>query len=329
MTRHDDKGERIAILVPCYNEAPTVEKVVRDFRREIPEATVYVFDNNSTDQTAELARSAGAVVIREKKQGKGHVVAAMLDKVAADYYVMVDGDDTYPADRVRDMLAPLLRQEADVVVGTREAENQDTAYPRFHVFGNWLVRTLINVIFNARLKDIMSGYRAFTAEVARKLPVIAYGFDIETEMTLQCLYRRWVIRELPISYRERPVGSVSKLNTFQDGLRVLFRILSVFRSYKPLTFFGGMGILFFLLSVILGGLVWWGPWGQTSGFRISFIVLGATSLAMSLVAVSIGVIVQLINFRFLELDSVLRRQGGTRRVVDPARQDVEQGHGEN
>lgn len=318
MTRRGDGGDSIAILVPCYNEAPTVEKVVRDFRREIPEATVYVFDNNSSDGTAELAKAAGAVVVKEKKQGKGHVVAAMLDKVSADFYIMVDGDDTYPAERVRDLLAPLLRQEADVVVGIREAVDQDAAYPRFHVFGNWLVRTLINVIFGAGLKDIMSGYRAFTREVARKLPVIAYGFDIETEMTLQSLYRRWVIREVPIAYRERPVGSISKLNTFQDGLRVLFRILSVFRSYKPLTFFGGMGIVFFLLSAILGGLVWWGPWEQTSGYRISFIVLGATLLAMSLVAVSIGVIVQLINFRFLELDSVMHRQEGGSQVVDRA-----------
>lgn len=299
---------RIAILVPCYNESATVQKVVRDFRAAIPEATVYVFDNNSTDGTADLAHAAGAIVVHEKKQGKGHVVAAMFEKVEADYYVMVDGDDTYPADRVRDLLAPVLADRADMVVGAREAENQAAAYRRFHVFGNWLVRTLINVIFNARLKDIMSGYRAFTRDVALNLPVLAYGFDIETEMTLQCLYRRWVIHELPVVYRERPPGSLSKLSTFRDGFKVLFRILNVFRSYKPLTFFGGIGIALFIVSAVLGSLGFADSGADHPGRRTALIVLGATSLAMSLVSASIGVIVQLINFRFLEADSIRRRR---------------------
>ncbi|MFH1420215.1 MAG: glycosyltransferase [Planctomycetota bacterium] len=298
---------RVAVLAPCYNEALTIAKVVGDFRRELPEAAVYVFDNNSTDGTAGIAAEAGAVVIREKKQGKGHVVAAMLEKVDADFYVMVDGDDTYPADRVHDLLAPLVGEEADVVVGRRDAEGQAAAYPRFHVFGNWLVCTLINVIFGSKLADIMSGYRAFTRDVARNLPVIAYGFDIETEMTLQCLYRKWVVREIPVAYRERPEGSESKLNTFQDGLRVLFRILSVFRSYKPLTFFGGLGILFFVAAVLLGVVAKF-SFAPESGYRLAFIVLSGASVAMSLMACSIGVIVQLINFRFLESDSVLRRR---------------------
>ncbi|MBN2562456.1 MAG: glycosyltransferase [Phycisphaerae bacterium] len=312
MPQPGEQTPRIAILVPCYNEAATIAKVVEDFRREIPEATIYVFDNNSTDGTGEIARQAGAVVVREKKQGKGHVIAAMLEKVHADYYVMVDGDDTYPADRVRDLLAALLAEDADVVVGKREAVDQAGAYPRFHVFGNWLVRTLINVIFRARLRDIMSGYRAFTREVAMNLPVIAYGFDVETEMTLQYLYHRWVIREVPVAYRERPEGSESKLNTFQDGLRVIFRILNVFRSYKPLTFFGGIGIILFLVSLGLA-VVAGSACGPGSGYRLASIVLAGTSLAMSLIACSIGVIVQLVNFRFLELDSVLRRQRAHRR----------------
>jgi len=308
MSQDRETTPRIALLVPCYNEAATIRRVVEDFRREIPEAVIHVFDNNSTDGTGDIAREAGAVVVHEKKQGKGHVVAAMLEKVDADYYVMVDGDDTYPADRVRDLLAPLMADEADVVVGKREAVDQAAAYPRFHLFGNWLVRTLINVIFGARLQDIMSGYRAFTREVAMNLPVLAYGFDIETEMTLQYLYRRWVIREIPVAYRDRPEGSESKLNTFQDGLRVIFRILNVFRSYKPLTFFGGIGILMFLASLALAAIAKFGPWMPPSGFHTACIVLAGTSLAMSLIACSIGVIVQLINFRFLELDSVLRRR---------------------
>ncbi len=307
-----DPTPRVAVLLPCYNEAATVAKVVADFRRELPDAAIYVFDNNSTDGTADLARAAGATVIREKKQGKGHVIAAMLEKVEADYYVMADGDDTYPADRVHDLLAPLLADEADVVVGCRQAVDRHAAYPRFHVFGNRLVCTLINVIFNARLRDIMSGYRAFTREVAQNLPIIAYGFDIETEMTLQYLYRKWIVREVPVAYRERPPGSESKLNTLQDGLRVLFRILSVFRSYKPLTFFGGIGILLFLACMVFALTAKYGPWPPGSGYRLAAVVLSGTCLAMSLVSCGIGVTVQLINFRFLELDSVLRRQRGRR-----------------
>jgi glycosyltransferase involved in cell wall biosynthesis len=298
---------RIAVLVPCYNEARTVAKVVADFRRELPHATVYVFDNNSSDGTAVIALAAGALVIHEKKQGKGHVVAAMFDKIDADYYVMVDGDDTYPANRVHDLLAPALSGKADMVVGTREAEDQGAAYRPFHVFGNWLVRSMINVIFRAHLQDIMSGYRAFTRDVAMRLPILAYGFDIETEMTVQCLYRKWVIKEVPVPYGARPEGSESKLNTVHDGLRVIFRILNVFRSYKPLTFFGGFGILFFLAACVFGLVARYGDWAPASGYRMFAIVLAAVLLAMSLIAASIGVIVQLINFRFLELDSVLRR----------------------
>ncbi len=308
MTDSPATQPRIAVLIPCYNEAATVGKVVEDFRRELPEAEVFVFDNNSDDGTGRIAREAGATVFREKKQGKGHVVAAMFEKVRADYFVMADGDDTYPADRVRELLAPVLAEEADMVVGRREAVDKAAAYPPFHVFGNWLVRKLINVIFGCRLRDIMSGYRAFTRDVALNLPILAYGFDIETEMTIQCLYRRWVIREVPVPYRERPIGSESKLSTVRDGTRVIFRILSLFRSYKPLTFFGGMGIVLFLVGCGLGATVRFCDWAPGSGYRLSLIMGAATAMAMSLIAVSIGVTVQLINFRFLELDSVLRRR---------------------
>ncbi|MFO0973567.1 MAG: glycosyltransferase [Phycisphaerae bacterium] len=301
------KAPRIAVLVPCYNEAITVGAVVRDFRRALPEAAIYVFDNNSSDDTAALARQAGAVVIREKKQGKGHVVAAMLEKVEADCYVMVDGDDTYPAEAVRELLAPVLQERADMAVGRRMAVDQRRAYRRFHVFGNRLVVWLINTIFGAKLTDIMSGYRAFTRAVALHLPVLAYGFDIETEMTLQCLYRRWVIVEVPVAYRERPAGSASKLNTVSDGLRVLFRILNVFRSYKPLTFFGLIGLA--LLAAAGGfGLAALAGAGRSGAYRTSMIVLAAAAAAMSLVSAAIGVIVQHVNFRFLELDSLLRRR---------------------
>jgi glycosyltransferase involved in cell wall biosynthesis len=312
MTQTNAEKPRIAILVPCYNEGRTVGKVVGEFRREIPDAAIYVFDNNSTDDTAAAAAQAGAVVLREKKQGKGHVVAAMFEKIDADYYVLVDGDDTYPAHRVRDLLAPVMADEADMVVGKREALDAAAAYRRFHVFGNWLVCTMINLIFRSRLQDIMSGYRAFSRHAALNLPIIAYGFDIETEMTVQCLYRRWVIKEVPVEYRERPAGSLSKLNTFHDGLRVVFRILSLFRSYKPLTFFGGLGIVLFVLAWVCGLTVILAEWHPASAYRLVMIVGSFALLAMSLIAVSIGVIVQLVNFRFWELDSLLRRRGSLR-----------------
>ena len=307
MTDSAPNSDRIAVLVPCYNEAATIAKVVSDFRRILPEASIYVFDNNSTDQTARIAREAGAFVIPEKKQGKGYVVAAMLEKIDADFFIMVDGDDTYPAERARDLLKPVIEGRADMTVGQRIAINEAAAYRRFHVAGNWLVRTMVNLIFGAQLKDIMSGYRAFTREVAHNLPIMAYGFDIETEMTVQCLYRKWVIKEIPVDYRERPEGSVSKLSTFRDGFRVIFRIFNLFRSYKPLTFFGGIAIVLFVASIVCGLSVMMGHWEADSNWRMSLIVGSFVLLAMSLIAAAIGVIVQLVNFRFLELDSVLRR----------------------
>jgi glycosyltransferase involved in cell wall biosynthesis len=306
---------RVAILIPCFNEAQTVAKVVQDFCAALPDAAIHVFDNNSTDGTADVAQRAGAIVTREKKQGKGHVVGAMLEKVDADYYVLVDGDDTYPAEAVKSLVAPLERGEADMVVGRREASDPG-AYRRFHVAGNWLVSKMINLIFGAKLGDIMSGYRAFTREVALNLPVMAYGFEIETEMSIQCLYRKWVIREVLVAYRVRPVGSASKLNTFHDGLRVIFRILSLFRSYKPLTFFGGLGILLLILSGACGIAVSACEWNPQSSYRLALIVGAFVLLAMSMIAMSIGVIVQFINFRFLELDSVLRRGRGTSQRKD-------------
>jgi len=315
---------QIAVLLPCYNEAATIEKVVHDFQQALPEATVYVFDNNSDDGTGAIAEKAGAVVFTEKRQGKGFVVESMFEQIEADCYLMADGDDTYPAKRAREMIAPVLDGNADMVVGRRIARNQDAAYRRFHVFGNWLVCKLINVIFGANLGDIMSGYRAFSREVALNLPIMAYGFDIETEMTVQALYRKWVIEEVDIVYGERPEGSESKLSTFRDGFRVLFRILSLFRSYKPLTFFGGMGIVFFVMAVVSGLIAYLTEWPPGTAWRTALIVMAATLVAMSLIAASIGLIVQLVNFRFLELDSVLRRHRRRMEKTQPPRADKEQ-----
>ncbi len=243
----------IAVLVPCYNEALTVGKVVDDFHRELPEATVYVYDNNSSDGTADIAREHGAVVVHEPRQGKGNVVRQMLRDIDADYYVMVDGDDTYPAEAARSLLEPLMRGEADTVVGDRlsnqsyEEENSRA----FHGFGNDLVRWLIKLLYGFRYADVMTGYRSFTYAFAKTLPVLSPGFEIETELSIHAVDKGWRIAQVPIVYRDRPEGSYSKLSTFSDGAKVLRMIGSLFKDYKPLGFF----LLLALVSVIIGILL--------------------------------------------------------------------------
>ncbi len=240
----------IAVLIPCYNEAITIGKVVDDFRRELPGATVYVYDNNSSDGTADIALEHGAVVRHEPRQGKGNVVRQMLRDIDADYYLMVDGDDTYPAEAARSLLEPLVAGEADTVVGDRlsnqsyEEENSRA----FHGFGNDLVRWLIKVLYKFRYDDVMTGYRSFTYAFAKTLPVLSPGFEIETELSIHAVDKGWRIAQVPIVYRDRPEGSFSKLSTFSDGAKVLRMIGSLFKDYKPLGFF----LLLALVSVIVG-----------------------------------------------------------------------------
>jgi len=244
----------IAVLIPCYNEELTIGKVIDDFKSELPSADVYVFDNNSTDNTIAIASEHGAVVKQEVRQGKGNVVRAMFKQVNADIYIMVDGDDTYPVDSIDKLIQPIIDGEADMVVGDRhsagfyQAENKRN----LHEFGNNLVKTLINVLFRSNLKDIMSGLRVFNKEFVKLIPINSDGFEIETEMTLHALDKRYRVIEVPISYRDRPKGSYSKLNTISDGARVIKTIFWVFKDYKPLYFFGVMSLLFFLFSVVIG-----------------------------------------------------------------------------
>jgi glycosyltransferase involved in cell wall biosynthesis len=299
---------RIAVLLPCYNEALTVAKVVRDFRAALPEATVYVFDNNSTDDTARIAREAGAEVRFEKRKGKGFVIASMLATVEADYYLMADGDDTYPADRARDMLAPVMAGRADMVVGQRLATFEDASFRPMHLWGNRLVRDLINVIFGAKLVDILSGYRAFTRDVALHLPVVASGFDVETEMTLQLLFRRMVIHEIPIAYGVRPEGSVSKLRTYSDGFRVIMKILGIFKAYKPMTFFGGLGLVSLALGLVTGGIVLAEYLRAGAITSVPLAVLSASMVLLSFLLASVGVTLHTLNFRILEMTHVLSKQ---------------------
>lgn len=243
---------RIAVLLPCYNERLTIDRVVRDFRAALPEAEIWVFDNNSTDGSYELARAAGAHVRRVTQQGKGHVVRRMFQDVDADCYLMADSDDTYPADAARALIGPVLAGEADMVIGDRlsstyAAENKR----RFHGFGNWLVCGLIGWLFKQRVSDVMTGYRAFGWRFAKHCPVLSSGFEIETEMTIFALDKRMAIAEVPIAYRDRPEGSFSKLNTISDGYRVIATIFALLRNYRPMFFFGWVGTSLILATIVL------------------------------------------------------------------------------
>ena len=244
----------VAVLIPCYNEAVTIGKVVDDFRRVLPEATVYVYDNNSSDGTGEIAREHGAVVRCERRQGKGNVVRQMLRDIDADYDLRVDGADTYPAEAAPELLAPLVADEADMVVGDRLSngtygEENDRA---FHGFGNDLVRVLIKWIYGFEFSDVMTGYRAYNAVFAKTMPVLSPGFEIETELSIHAVDKRWRIAEVPIDYRDRPEGSESKLDTFSDGCKVLLMILSLFKDYRPLALFSWVSLLFCVLGLVAG-----------------------------------------------------------------------------
>lgn len=242
--------DKIAVLVPCYNEAKTVEKVVADFRRVLPDCTVYVYDNNSTDATAELAAAAGAVVRHEYRQGKGHVIRRMFREIDAECYVMVDGDDTYPAECASALVAPILEKQADMVVGDRLSSTYFTENKRpFHNFGNTLVRSSINTIFHSDIKDVMTGYRAFNYQFVKSFPILSKGFEIETEMTIHAIDKNMYVENVVIDYRDRVEGSVSKLNTFSDGFRVLRTVGRLFRSYKPFGYFCLVAAILLLLAV--------------------------------------------------------------------------------
>lgn len=278
---------RIAILIPCFNEATTIAKVVADFRAAAPDAVIYAYDNNSTDDSARLAREAGAVVIREYRQGKGFVVRSMFRDVDADCYVMVDGDDTYPADEALELCKLVESGEADMVIGDRLSSTYFAENTRqFHGFGNRLVRFLVNRIFRSDVHDIMSGCRAFSRRFVRSFPVLSGGFEVETEMTVHALDRNFLIREVPITYRDRTEGSESKLNTFSDGIGVLSTIIKLFRDYRPLQFFTIVAVVLFVISAIMFGV----PLGEylRTGFvrRVPTLVVAialGTSAMLSLV----------------------------------------------
>ena len=246
--------DRVAILIPCYNEALTIGKVVDDFSREMPGSTIYVYDNNSSDGTADIAREHGATVVHEPRQGKGNVVRQMLRDIDADCYLMVDGDDTYPAESGPEMCGYILRGEADHVVGDRLSNGTygDENDRAFHGFGNNLVRWLIALLYGFRYTDVMTGYRAMSRAFVKTLPVLSPGFEIETELSIHAVDKGWRIKQVPIVYRDRPEGSKSKLSTFSDGAKVLRMIATLFKDYKPLGFFSVLALLFMVIGLMLG-----------------------------------------------------------------------------
>lgn len=242
--------DKIAVLIPCYNEAQTIEKVVMDAKQALPDATIYVYDNNSTDSTAEIAEKAGAVIRHEYMQGKGNVIRRMFREIDAQCYLMIDGDDTYPLDCAKELVDKVLYHQADMVVGDRLSSTYFTENKRpFHNFGNSLVRGSINWLFHSNIKDIMTGYRAFSYQFVKTFPVLSKGFEIETEMTIHAVFNNMQIENVIVDYRDRPAGSESKLNTYSDGMKVIGTIIRLFRNYKPMGFFGIIALFLVIIAV--------------------------------------------------------------------------------
>jgi glycosyltransferase involved in cell wall biosynthesis len=302
---------KLAALIPCYNEELTIKKVITDLHSLVPEAGIYVFDNNSTDRTAEIARESGAIVIKERRQGKGFVVQSMFNKVDADIYLMVDGDDTYDLSKIYDMISMVTNGEADMVVGNRMAKYTKDSFRPLNKFGNKLVRDLVNRLFKAKLKDIMSGLRVMNRDFVKNINIITSGFEIETEMTIKALKYNFTIREIDVDYRERPAGSVSKLNTFSDGLLVLKTIFMIFKNYKPLLFFSLLALFFAAVSLSTG-------WVVVDEFiktryitHVPLAIFASGSMILSIIFFVTGVMLDSIMGRFDELYYFTRnKQGG-------------------
>lgn len=297
----------LAAIIPCFNEELTIGKVITDFKNRVPETKIYVFDNNSTDKTAEIARSLGALVIKEKRQGKGYVVQSMFNKVDADIYIMVDGDDTYDISNVNDMISMVMDNEADMIVGNRLETHTSKSFRPLHTFGNRLVRYLINKLFRANLKDIMSGFRVMTRVFVKNINIMASGFEVETKMTIKALKYGYMIKEVDIKYRERAGGSYSKLNTFTDGILVLKTIFIIFKDYRPFLFFSTISMILLLISLLSGYVV------IREFIKIRYIthvplaIFASGTMILSIIAFVTGIILDSVNRRFDELYSFVKR----------------------
>ncbi len=297
-----ESNKTIAVLIPCYNEAKTIEKVVKDYKKALPEADIYVYDNNSSDNTDKIAKKAGAIVEYEYKQGKGNVIRSMFRNIDADCYLMIDGDDTYPADNAREMCDLILNGKADMVIGDRLSSTYFTENKRpFHNFGNKIVRFFINKIFKNNIKDIMTGYRAFSYNFVKGFPVLSKGFEIETEMTIHSVDKNYKLIEIPVTYRDRPEGSVSKLNTFSDGIKVLKTIATLFKEYKPALFFNIIAIICLLLSLIIGFPVIINYFQTGLVPKFPSLIVSTILLVITLLMWITGIILQVINKKHKQL----------------------------
>ena len=303
---HAARDVSVMVLIPCYNEELTIRQVVREFRAKLPQATICVFDNNSSDRTADEAIEAGAMLLCERRQGKGYVVQSMFHQLDADIYIMVDGDGTYPADTVDALMAPILAGEADMVVGSRLHTESQSRFRLLNRFGNRLFLTILNRLFNVHLTDILSGYRAFNRKFVKDMPLFSQGFEIETELTIKALQRGHRVVEVPVDLRSRPEGSFSKIRLVHDGLLILNTILALFRDYKPLTFFALLGSLLIIAGIIPGVvvIVEYLKTGLVLRFPSALLAVGCISMGM-LLLVS-GLIIHTITRRFQELDYKLQ-----------------------
>ena len=293
--KKEETNKKIAVLIPCYNESKTIEKVVKDYKKALPEADIYVYDNNSKDHTDEIAKKAGAIVKYEYRQGKGNVIRSMFRDIDADCYLMIDGDDTYPAENAREMCDLVLNGRAEMVIGDRLSSTYFTENKRpFHNFGNRIVRLLINKLFNNHIKDIMTGYRAFSYDFVKGFPVLSKGFEIETEMTIHAVDKNYKLVEMPVTYRDRPEGSVSKLNTYSDGMKVLKTIAVLFKEYKPMGFFGLISILLVLISLIFLIPPFAGYFATGEVAKFPSLIVGCFILLTSILSLMCGIILQVI-----------------------------------
>lgn len=300
--------KKIIIILPCYNEEKTIGKVVDDFKKQLPDAEIIVYDNNSTDHSIEIARSKNVTIFLEEKQGKGNVIRTAFNKLEADYYIMVDADDTYPAEEVKKLLKPVINREADMVVGTRLENANNKAFKQLHRFGNQLFLFILNKAFKVKLKDILSGFRVMNREFVKGIPLLSEGFEIETELTLQALERNFQIKEIPISYRERPSGSESKISAFRDGFKIISTIISIFRDYRPMIFFFSLSSILFILGLIAGIIVTTGYFKTGLVTRIPLAILSTLLIILSIISLITGFIVSTINRRFREMQILLKKQ---------------------
>lgn len=300
---------KIAVLIPCYNESKTIAKVVKDYKEALPEADIYVYDNNSTDNTDEIAKKAGAIVRYESKQGKGNVIRTMFREIDADCYLMIDGDDTYPSENARQMCNYVLENGVDMVIGDRLSSTYFEENKRpFHNLGNRMVRGLINKIFKSNIRDIMTGYRAFSYNFVKTFPIISKGFEIETEMTIHAIDKNFTLKEIPVQYRDRPEGSVSKLNTYKDGARVIKTIAILFEEYKPALFFNTIAACIFIISLILAIPVFIEYFKTGLVPKFPTLIVAGIMLVISLLLSVSGIILQVIVKKHKQLFEIMLNQ---------------------